>query len=325
MEISPTGACNHRCSFCAFDYLEYKPRSIDSKILLNTLTELGKVGLKSVMYAGEGEPLLHKNIDHFIIHSKECGIDTSIATNGVLFDLEMSKKCLKHLSWMRVSLNAATPKMYRRIHGTKEKDFESVIENIKDAVNIKKENNLCCAIGVQCILLPENFNEIVNLAKLLKPIGIDYLTIKPFIKHLMSSHDIEKSFKYSELACLEKELEEFNSDSFKVVFRANAMTKLEKELRPYKKCLGLPFFAEILSNGDVYACGPYLGNKKFCYGNLYKRSFKEIWNGADREKVLNFVSNELDVQTCMKNCRLDEINRYLWGLTFEPPEHVNFI
>jgi hypothetical protein len=36
------------------------------------------------------------------------------------------------------------------------------------------------------------------------------------------------------------------------------------------------------------------------------------------------VEKKLDVSRCRVNCRMDEINRYLWDLK-SPPEHVNFI
>ena len=59
-------------------------------------------------------------------------------------------------------------------------------------------------------------------------------------------------------------------------------------------------------------------------GMVHRENFRDIWLGDRRKKSLEFVSGELDPQGCRMNCRMDEINMYLWDLT-HPQAHVNFI
>lgn len=323
LEIGPSGACNHRCTFCALDYLDYKPQFIEKGILKSFLSEAAQLGTKSVMYAGEGEPLLHNEIEELIIHSKKIGIDVSITTNGVLLDSDMINQCLSSLTWFRISLNAGTRQNYAKIHRCKITDFDCVLRNVEKAIEIKKKNNYTCTIGVQMILLPENFQEIPILASILQTIKVDYLIVKPFSPHPMSRYTIDHDFDYSDYLYVTDQLQKYSSKDFKIIFRVYTMRKL-KEKKPYGRCLGLPFFAYIASNGDVYACSAFLGNSKFCYGNIYKNSFSEIWQSPRRKEVLHFVATELDVAQCRQACRLDEINRYLWELKHSPA-HVNFI
>ena len=80
LEIGLTNACNHRCIFCAVDYTGYQPDRIDSKILINNLEILSQKGVKSIIYAGEGEPLLHKEAPDIINQTKHLGIDTAVST-----------------------------------------------------------------------------------------------------------------------------------------------------------------------------------------------------------------------------------------------------
>ena len=323
LEIGPSGACNQRCIFCAFDYLDYKPQFIDKNILKNFLSEAAQCGVKSVLYSGEGEPLLHKEISELIVHTKEVGIDVAITTNGVFLNDKIPRECLSSLTWLRVSLNAGTRDTYAKIHRCNPSDFNRVLENLDYVIKIKNQNNYSCTIGVQLVLLPENLQEVTILATALKDRGVDYLAIKPFSPHQMSHSIIKKDFDYSDYLYLDNQLQKYSSKDFKIIFRTYTMKKI-KEKKPYQRCLGLPFFANITSNGDIYTCHNFVGNEKFCYGNIYKTTFSEIWQGPRRKEILHFVANKLDTSQCRQACRLDEINRYLWQLK-HPPAHANFI
>jgi radical SAM protein with 4Fe4S-binding SPASM domain len=94
---------------------------------------------------------------------------------------------------------------------------------------------------------------------------------------------------------------------------------------PYEKCYATPFFwGYIMADGSVYSCSAFLGNENFNLGNINTQTFKEIWQGDKRKQNINYVKNELDISSCRKNCRMDEVNRYLWALK-HPNAHVNFI
>src|SRR5271169_2407006 len=82
VEISPVGHCNHRCTFCAVDYIGYQTRALDTGKLEACITAMSKNGVRSIMYAGEGEPMLHPDIAHIVEYTKTNGIDVAFTTNG---------------------------------------------------------------------------------------------------------------------------------------------------------------------------------------------------------------------------------------------------
>ncbi len=323
-EISPTTLCNHKCIFCALDFVDHTPKFLDSKILTDRLYEMGKLGVKAIMYAGEGEPLLHKDINNIILSTKDAGIDVAITTNGVLLNKELVDNTLKRISWIKVSIDAGTKERHSDIHKTNIKDFDRILDNLRYTVKVRNDNNYKTTIGAQFLLLDENCHEIELLATILKDIGVDYLIVKPYTQNPLSHNTKYKDIKYDKYLYLSDSLKKFNDDKFNVIFRDNTMKIHDKEIRSYKKCLALPFWSYIDSAGNVYGCSNYLGNDKFLYGNINNSSFENIWYSDNRYESLRYVDEELDVSQCKLICRMDKINEYLWGLK-HGVEHVNFI
>ncbi|SLM30987.1 Similar to molybdenum cofactor biosynthesis protein A [Desulfamplus magnetovallimortis] len=326
MEISPTGACNHRCLFCGLDFMGYKPDFLDQSILLKRIEEIALMGLKSIMYAGEGEPLCHNNLPQIIEGTKKSGIDVSLTTNGVLLTLEKSERILPSLSWIKISCNAGTKETHAHLHGTSKNDFSRLMGNLKACVALKHNNNFSCTLGIQAILLPENYDEMERLARISADIGLDYLVIKPYSHHPKSQTKWYKNLGFDDynLETLSEKLDEISDEHFKVILRTNAMERQVNNKKDYDHCLGLPFWSYIDSTGNVWGCSVHMTDSGFLYGNIYSQSFNEIWSSPTRKKNIEWVANEMDAKECRVNCRLDAINNYLWELT-HPNNHVNFI
>lgn len=325
IEMSPFGACNHRCVFCAMDYIGYKPQSLDVDVMKDRIPEMADLGVKSVMFGGEGEPLLHKEISALTDAVVNAGFDLAITTNGVRLTPVFSERHLGDLSWIKVSLNGGTPESYAKIHQTDPDDFLTVIENLKRAVALRDKNGYGCTIGCQLLLLPENAGSIEMLARICRDdIGLDYLVVKPYSQHKSSITTRYENIDYSRYKDLGETLCRLSSESFKVIFREKTIAG-HLQRKPYPVCLSTPmFWAYIMSCGDLYTCSSYLNDRRFNLGNLNRNSFKALWEGDRRKENLQLLSRELDIDECRNNCRMDKINRYLWELK-SPHDHVNFI
>ena len=221
VEISPIGVCNHRCTFCAVDYIGYNSNKLDIDILKIRLKEMSQLGVKSVMYAGEGEPMLHKQIIDIVKMTHEAGMDIAFTTNATALTDQFAEEALPLISWLKVSINAGTATSYAKIHGTNQIDFTRVTKNLQRAVAVRNKNNYKCVLGAQSILLPENSSEMGQLAKLCRDeMGLDYLVIKPYSQHSFSETRLYEGIDYTSHLAMEKDLESYNTPSFHVVFRA---------------------------------------------------------------------------------------------------------
>lgn len=324
MEISPFGGCNHRCVFCGLDFMGYVPQRLETAVLCDRLAELGRLGLKSVMYAGEGEPYLHSDLPAIITQAKACGLDTAVTTNGVLMRPGLLERHLAATTWIKVSCNAGTAETYAALHGTKPADFGRVLENLQAAVALRRRLGATCTLGAQLLLLPENAHEVEGLAVLLRDIGLDYLVVKPYSQHPQSRCRRYESIAYVGYETLAERLAALSTATFNVVFRLGAMRKWDGRSHGYGRCLALPFWSYLDASGNIWGCSVYLGDERFWYGNIYEQTFAAIWRGQRRQASLRFCRDHLDPAACRVNCRLDESNRYLWELV-HPGPHVNFI
>lgn len=314
-EITTCAACNHRCTFCSVDAIGYPAIMIDGGILNQRMIEMRKLGVKSVMFAGTGEPLLHKHINAITLDARNAGLDVAFTTNGVLLDkLDALSVC----QWVKVSLNAGTRQTYAAVHQTQEKDWDAVWGGIQRAALRKG----ACALGVQSVLLPENRAEMFRLAHLARDAGADYLVIKPYSQGTFSLTHTYEGVDYSQDAHLADALATLNTDTFQVIFRAESM-KQEAEAHAYDKCNATPFFwTYVMANGDVFSCSAHLLDDRFKIGNLYRQGFQEIWEGEGRRANWKMM-REFDIKQCRVNCRMNQSNKYL--ADFGKQAHVNFI
>ncbi len=302
VEVSPMGACNHRCSFCSVDFLGYKPENKwDGTLLRERIREMASLGVKSVCLAGEGEPLLHREINAITLAASSV-MDVSFITNGVLLDnLEM----LPLAKWVRVSINAGTKETYAKVHRTKEKDWDTVWTNLRDAAKRKGE----CVLGVQMVCLPENALEEKELQALCDDAGVDYLVLKPYSQHKMSITHQYEGFKPLVL-----------SPGANTIVRTKAMLTEKHE---YERCNATPYlWAYAMATGDLYSCSAYLSDPRFNLGNLNTRTFKDVWEGEERRKNWELMKT-LDISACRVNCRMQRSNEYL--ASFDTQPHRNFL
>jgi MoaA/NifB/PqqE/SkfB family radical SAM enzyme len=323
MEISPVGNCNHRCIFCAYDYLGYPNRKLETERTLSLLDELADCGLRSILFAGEGEPLIHPDLSEFIFRAQNRGIDTALFTNGQLLKRELSEKILPALTFIRFSFNGGTRGNYSDIHSVRPEVFDRVVSNIKETVEIRKKYGLRVDIGVQFVLLPENFDFLLSAIDILNQCGVDYVAIKPFMQRESQAYRLLEQFTPDKTSDLFEEAEKRSDDAFKVIIRKQ--TFQEYGVRNYERCYGTPFISVLNSAGIISTCLPYWEREAFSYGSIYENSFQEIWCSTERAAIKQNLEHHLMARDCPPNCRSNSINDFLWNLRHPTVRHLNFI
>ncbi len=320
-EISPTSGCNQRCNLCYVDFLGHKSGFLEESIMNDLADDFKKVGLKSVLLAGEGEPTANKGIVSMIQRAHRNGVDMALNTNAVLMTEDMSKAIMPHLMWARFTFQAGNPELYQEIHKGHRTDFSRATANVENAVKVKRDQNLNVTLGIQQILINENYRNVYETAKLAKELGVDYYVVKRFSKHPRNSYDVPADIHMQSTDQL-RQVEELTDDKFKVIVRWNNFN--DSPERGYKKCLGTPFITQILADGKIYPCSQFFKNPEFCYGDLHHESFEQIFTGDNVKRITKKIEDEINVKGCISFCRHNSTNEFLWKVQ-EKIEHENFI
>ena len=322
MEISLSNRCNHRCTFC---YINWSQGRIDmpEEMIVNLIRDAKQLGVKSALIAGEGEPTLNKAYVKAIETAGEVGLDMALNTNAIAMNADDLNTVLPHLLWMRCSMQASNKELYARLHGTTERHFDIAVRNISTAVDVKRKNNLDVTLGIQQVLLNENIHDTANLARLAKNIGVDYYVIKPCHPHEYNTYTKEYGILEEYREVLE-EAEGLSDGNFTASVRWNFLGEAETP-RTYTKCLGLPFIIQIGADGRVSTCYPMCDRANHVYGSLQDMGIAEILTSKRYQDTWKWVASNVDVSKCMPCCRQHNVNKYLWWLTEEIPDHINFI
>lgn len=319
VDLGVHNGCNYRCRHCYLGHLGHEAQGLDRRVLLDLMESLGRIGVKSIFVAGSGEPLLNPALPDAIVAAGESGVDIAMATNGRALSPELSSAIVPRLSWIRFSIQAGREETYRALHRARPGDLESVMANVAGAVAARARAS--CRIGVLTCLVPGNEGEVALLAARVRDLGVDYYTVRPPSTNPRRPMDLP----VYDTALLADELdraEALADDRFRVIVRRNLFR--DQVRRPYRRCLGLPFITQIDGDGGVYACGVFVGEPAYCYGNLREESFERIWSSERCRTVMARVMAREDFSACDNLCRLHNVNKYLWDLA-HPPEHVNFI
>lgn len=327
IDVGLSKGCNIKCEYCFGDlqgniYKQGSDIFFPREPLLRYVRDAGEIGVNSMAFIGESEPLLNPHVYDAIIEGEKVGVDVALGTNGILFDTgTKGEESLESLSWFRFNISAASDDSYRRIHGSK--DFLKVVENIKFCVDTKKRKNLQVTIGLQMVLTPNNIDQAVPLAKLGRDAGVDYCVIKQCSDTVENNLGVYKKLnEYEDFKSILLEAEEVGTEGYNVIVKWEKV--MNKGERGYDSCLGVPFLLYSSGDGKLYPCGMFFNYKEEEYrmGDLVKQSFKEIFESERYWEVVDKVT-KVDVDQCYVNCRTHCINEFLWKIK-HPPEHVNF-
>ncbi len=337
IDMALTRACNYACYFCYAMLQENDRKIINKKVIFDFLEDAADIGVKGISFVSDGESTISPVFVDAVRKGAELGISMASGTNGFVLTKNKAEEVLPYLTYLRINISAGERKRYSEIMGVKEKYFDRICQNIRDMVEIKRKNNLGVTIGLQMVLMPEDADQVIPLAKLGKELRPDYLVIK----HCSDNEDGDLGVDYSgykNIYDILKEAETYSDDEYKVVVKWSKIESGEK--RSYQRCFGAPFMLQISGSGLVAPCGMLFNEryKRYHIGNICDNRFKDIWNSDEYWNVMKYLASpEFNAQKmCGTLCLQHKVNETLDAHVkghvnlnipddVEQPNHLNFV
>lgn len=336
IDMALTRACNYGCYFCYAMLQENEREVITTEVMDRFVEDCAEIGVQGISFVSDGESTLSPAYVHSIIRGHELGLSMASGTNGFVLNGRKLEEILPHLTYIRINFSAGEPKRYAEIMGVNEEAFHRVCQNIRNMVEIKRRDNLDVTIGMQMVLMPQDADQIMPLARLGKELRPDYLVIK----HCSDNEDGDLGVDYSGYSALYDTLHEaeaLSDESYQVKVK---WSKIQAEgTRSYQRCYGAPFMLQISGSGLVAPCGALFNEqyKKFHIGNIVEQRFKDIWASDQYWEVMNYLASpDFNAQKmCGTLCLQHKVNEYLDGYRkgyiplIEPtgpaPQHLSFV
>lgn len=311
-----TNKCNNSCPRCTTQRKDSTTISFENA--KDIIRQLEEGDVRAVTYGGGGEPTCYPNLEEIIRFTKERGMEVALCTNGYKLSEGVMNAVIDCCTWIRISLDADGPDIYKKTHGMPEITFNKVVENMSKLAEKKKKASSKVTIGVSYLLGPETISGIYNATKLCKEIGVDQIRFRPFFVW-----DNKRNIKLNGKEVFNEldKCKELDDNNFSVSYAEDRLESIVGERkRAYTKCLVYNFNTIITPDMKIYPCCMLENDAKYSLGNLKEKSFKEIWGSEERKNAYG----KINLNDCPNPCMLDKHNELLEAIVRDIP-HSNFL
>ncbi len=318
VEVDPSNACNHGCDFCLSSYVHSDRKMLDKETLLRLCRDLNAVGAKAINWTGGGEPTTNPHLQDAIrFIGENTNVKMGLFTNGTLLDRPgLLYAIVKHLTWIRISVDAGTPETYNRIrHTGGQFGWDKMLANLDLLI---QANWSGLDIGVGFVVTPSNVQDVLEFARLFKDRDVAYCQFKPEIVNIERENGSQRRVNFWKLTQSRlAQAREILGDKFQLNdYKLDDLTANTAHYgRTYRKCLGSQLSPCVGADGCVYVCPNLRGKPQYSYGSIHERSFVDIWNDMGRRReVMDRIENQERFAFCTKLCKPHESNKILWQL-----------
>jgi MoaA/NifB/PqqE/SkfB family radical SAM enzyme len=294
--IEVTNRCNLACTACVRTHRSWEPsRDITFGEFVALVAQFP--ALERALLHGIGEPLLHPQLSAMIRYLKERDVTVLFNSNGTLLTPKLQEELVRSgLDEFRLSLDAAEPTLYTRMHGRP--FFDRVVENVESFIAAKRRLGLDAPrISIWCTATRENVEQLPALVRSAAEMGVPELYVQRLVYFVDSDNEHDAALAglalFGSVQAREREIiAECGqlSRALGIAFRASGATDPARSLsaaqraerHPWTGCLRPWTTAYITANGNALPCcmAPFasVDYASLVMGNVWETEFSLIWN-----------------------------------------------
>jgi len=322
VQLVPTNECCQSCTFCAYRMKDYPSNerfndkdTLSYEKIVETLDCMKEMNVKAIHITGGGEPLVHPRIYDIFKATNDKTVELALVSNGQLLTEQMCE-LLGNASWVRISIDCFSPKLYAFLRNVHQNIYDRVINNIKLLVKYRQS----CILGIGFVVERENYKEIYDAAKFFKDIGVDNFRISAAFTPM--GYEYFSGFE-QEARDLAKRAESLSDNNFTVFNLFNDRVRdCFEGTQNYAFCPTKELLTYVGADYNVYTCCTFAYNSLGYIGSIKNQSFKQLWD-SDQKQML--FAKHVPAQNCKCVCMYKNKNDFINYCIKRDARHINFI
>ena len=314
--ICPTNRCNNNCIACWLkspllgDSQErIQEEEIPFEVLEKFLKDIHRLGTKSIIITGGGEPFLYPQINELILRVKSYGMSCDINTSFVpLTEKEILTLVKNDVDIVLASVWAGTANSYELLHPGRKAFFYRVRDNLKMLSRLKRQYKVSHPrIIITNVIMSLNFDKLTEMVEFALDVGAQSVMFNLVHIPVPRTKEMQHLLLNEEQAQLTLELAE-KCESKMEERKRNGKTTVEFEFLPlFMKRLRSPFvskgqydrefmpercyagwsFLQLKPGGGLTSCCRVEDER----GNIYRNRFEDVWNGKSQKEFRRITLN----------------------------------
>lgn len=267
VKLELTGKCNFACTFCARSDVLREQKTMDQKLFERLVLDMRNAGVEELGLFYLGESFMVKWLPEAIQYAKDIGFPyVFLTTNGSLAFPDRVEACMKAgLDSLKFSYNYADGEQLHDIARVKEKFFNTIQSNIKDAWKIRETGGYSCGLYASYIEYDGEQKE-----RMLQAVE----EIRPFVDEVYA-------LPLYNQAATELVVKRETDRGWKPIAGNRGRAEALRNPLP---CWAVFTEGHITSDGKLSACC-FDHDGRFHMGDLNTISFMEAWNSLEFQKL----------------------------------------